>query len=116
MKNTTAGARNSHSVAPFRRTRTGPSATRSPSSTSLSAIACAIHQIQLIQLRRALPVGSGRPYSRRGPRRLALLDFGLHRVLDLLHRDFRVGLLALEVSLPDRLADDKLMQPKKIVV
>src|ERR1700722_7686462 len=48
--------------------------------------------------------------------RSALLDFGLHRVRDLLHRDLRVGLLALEVGLPDRLTDDELLQPKKVVV
>src|SRR3984957_6640690 len=48
--------------------------------------------------------------------RSALLDFGLHRVRDLLHRDLRVGLLALEIGLPDRLADDELLQPEEVVV
>src|ERR1700722_8965550 len=48
--------------------------------------------------------------------RSALLDFGLHRVRDLLHRDLRVELLALEVGLPDRLADDELLEPEDVVV
>src|ERR1700692_3391398 len=116
MKNTRAGTRNSHSVTPLRSARTGPPATRAPSSTSLSTIDCAIHRIQPTQLRpvrRRLRRGGSSPPRRE---RSALLDFGLHRVLDLLHRDLRVGLLALEIGLPDRLADDELLQPEEVVV
>src|ERR1700722_20636484 len=114
MKNTRAGRRNSHSAPPFRRTGTGPPATRAPSSTSSSTIACAIHKSNTLTAWRKV-VRSGRPKPPR-PRRSALLDFGLHRVLDLLHRDLRVGLLALEVGLPDRLGDDEPLQPQKDVV
>ena len=38
------------------------------------------------------------------------------RLHDLLHRDLRIGFLALEVGLPDRLADDELLEPKRLLL
>src|ERR1700683_2483191 len=114
MKNTRAGRRNNHSAPPFRRTGTGPPATRAPSSTSSSTIACAIHKSNTLTAWRKV-VRSGRPKPPR-PRRSALLDFLLHRLHHFRHRHLRIGLLALEVSFPDRFADHELLQPKNIVV
>src|ERR1700723_1390880 len=114
MKNTRAGRRNSHSAAPFRRTGTALPATRAPSSTSSSTIACAIHKSNTPTSPRKV-VRSGRPKPPRS-RRSTLLDFGLHRLHDFRHRDLRVGLLALEVILPDRFADHELLQSENVVV
>src|SRR5580704_18507322 len=116
MKKIRAGTRNSHSVMPFRRAGMGPPATRAPSSTSLSAIACVIHPIQPIQLRR-LPSGrDAAALRRRAPERSALLDFRLHGLHHLRHGHLGIGLFALEVTLPNRFAEDELLQPKNVVV
>src|SRR5437763_16765269 len=40
-------------------------------------------------------------------RSLALLYLGLNRCDDLLHGDLRIGFLALEIGLPDGLADEE---------
>src|SRR6476619_7019216 len=109
MKKTRAGRRNSHSAPPFRRTGRGPRATRASSSTSSFTIACVIHPIQPIQLCCA-PVATRR-LSAAAPRRSALFDFGLHGLLHLRHGHLRIGLVALEVTLPDRFADDELLEP-----
>src|SRR5690606_31312130 len=53
-------------------------------------------------------VASGPAWSKRGL--LAAVDLGLDGLVHLLHRDLGIGLLALEVGLPDRLADDELLQ------
>ena len=46
----------------------------------------------------------------------AALDLGVDRLDDLLHGYLRIGLFALEISLPDRLADDELIQAEQVVV
>ena len=46
---------------------------------------------------------------------LAALHLGFHRVHDLGERHPGIGFLALQVGLPDRLADDELLQAEQMV-